>query len=120
MFMELMIPIVLFLVVGGVAVAYFFWNHKNRLAILSTVQKAIEGGTILTPELLARLGATADPRIRDLRRGIVLFFVGLAGLAASLFFDQADAVAGIRAGSMLPLMMGIGFLLVWKLTPERS
>lgn len=118
--MELLIPIILFLVLGLIAVAYFYWNHKNRAAVLETVQKAIAGGTVLTPELLARLGATADPRIRDLRRGIVLFFIGLAGLAGSMFFGQADAVAGIRAGSMLPLMMGIGFLLVWKLTPERS
>jgi hypothetical protein len=119
MWLELMIPIVLFLVLGLVTVAYFFWNHKNRLAILNTVQKAIEGGAVLTPELLARLGAATDPRIRDLRRGIVLFFIGLAGLAGSMFFDQPDAVSGIRAGSMLPLMMGLGFLLVWKLTPEQ-
>ena len=117
--MQELIPITLFSVIGLMGTGYFYWNHKNRLAILDTVQKAIQGGSTLTPELLARLGAATDPRIRDLRRGVVLFFIGLAGLLASMFFDHPDVLSGIRAGSMLPLMMGLGFLLVWKLTPDQ-
>jgi hypothetical protein len=117
--MEELIPIVMFLVMGMIALGFFYWNHKNRQGVLDTVQKAIAGGSPLTPELLARLGAAADPRVRDLRRGVVLFFIGLAGLLGSSFFTDADVLAGLRAASMLPLMMGLGFLLVWKLTPEQ-
>lgn len=117
--MEELIPIIMFLVIGLVCVAYFYWNHKNRLAILETVQKAVQAGSTLTPELLNRLGAAADPRLRDLRRGIVLFFVGLAFLLSTFFVDVAEVISGLRAFSMLPLMMGLGFLLVWKLTPDR-
>ncbi|HET6564639.1 MAG TPA: DUF6249 domain-containing protein [Xanthomonadales bacterium] len=117
--MEELIPITMFLVLGMVGVAYFYWNHKNRSAILSTVQQALQGGSTLTPELLDRLGAATDPRLRDLRRGIVLFFIGLAFLMATLFVDEPEVVTGFRAFSMLPLMMGLGFLLVWKLTPDR-
>jgi hypothetical protein len=117
--MEELIPITLFLVFGLTGVAYFFWNHKNRLAMLDTIQKAIANGAELTPELLDRLGTITDPRIRDLRRGVVLFFVGIAGVLATLFLPDADVVAGIRAFSMLPLMMGLGFLLVWKITPQQ-
>lgn len=117
--MEEMIPITMFLVLGMVGVAYFYWNHRNRAAILETVQQAVKGGSTLTPELLDRLGAAADPRLRDLRRGIVLFFIGMAFLLATLFVDEPEVVTGFRAFSMLPLMMGLGFLLVWKLTPDR-
>ncbi len=117
--MEELIPIIMFVVIGAVCVAYFYWNHKNRQAVLATVQTALQGGSTLTPELLSRLGAAADPRLRDLRRGIVLFFIGLAFLLSTFFVDVPEVVSGLRAFSMLPLMMGLGFLLVWKLTPDR-
>ena len=39
-----MIPIVMFVVIGFVVMAYFYWNHKNRLSVMETVQKAIDSG----------------------------------------------------------------------------
>jgi hypothetical protein len=110
-----MIPIVLFMVLGVIAIAYFYWNHKNRQSIMDTVQKAIETGGELTPGLLSQLGAAVNPRVRDLRRGIIFLALGIAGLLCSLFFDDATVVNGIRAGSVFPLLLGGGFLLVWRL-----
>lgn len=115
---EVMIPIVLFIVIGIAVLGYFFWNYKNRVTIMTTVEKAMDQGKELTPELLIQLGAAGNPRIRDLRRGIVFFALGIAGLLCSLFFVEADVVNGIRAGSVFPLMLGIGFLLVWKLNKD--
>lgn len=113
-----MIPIVMFIVIGIAVLGYFYWNHKNRASIMETVQKAIDKGGELTPDLLKQLGASADPKIRDMRRGIVFLFLGIAGLLCSLFFQEADVINGIRAGSVFPLMLGLGFLLVWKLNKE--
>ena len=93
-------------------------NHRNRGAIMETVQKAIDRGDALTPELLMQLGAAVNPRMRDLRRGIVFLALGIAGLLCSLFFDIEQVVNGIRAGSVFPLMLGLGFLLVWKLNRD--
>ena len=113
-----MVPIVLFIVLGLVIVAYYYWNHRNRVSIMDTVQKAIEQGEQLTPELLDRLGAAVNPRMRDLRRGVVFLALGVAGLLCSLFFDMADVVNGIRAASVFPLMLGLAFLLVWKMNRD--
>lgn len=113
-----MIPIVLFVVLGIVIIAYYYWNHKNRVSIMQTVQKAIESGNEFSPELLAQLGAAVNPRMRDLRRGIIFLSLGVAGLLCSLFFDISHVVDGIRAGSVFPLMLGLGFLLVWKLNKD--
>ena len=44
--------------------------------------------------------------------------IGIAGVMCSMFFTEADVVSGIRAGSMFPIMMGVGFLLVWKLNKD--
>jgi hypothetical protein len=110
-----MVPIVLFIVLGVIALGYFYWNNKNRQAVMTTVQKAIETGGEFSPELLSQLGAAVNPRVRDLRRGIIFLALGVAGLLCSLFFSDPDVVNGVRAGSMFPLLLGGGFLLVWKL-----
>ena len=114
----IMVPISMFIMLGIVLIGYFFWNHKNRASIMETVQKAIDTGKEFTPELLAQLGAAVNPKMRDLRRGIVFLSLGIAGLLCSLFFDMQDVVNGIRAGSVFPLMLGLGFLLVWKLNKD--
>ena len=113
-----MIPIVMFIVLGIVILGYYYWNHKNRLSIMDTVQKAIDSGQQLSQEMLMQLGAAANPRMRDLRRGIVFLSLGIAGLLCSLFFNEPEVVNGIRAGSVFPLMLGLGFLLVWKLNTD--
>ena len=114
----LWIPVVLFIVAGFCTIAIFHFNHKNRNAIMETVQKSMDTGSDLTPDLLAKLGAAINPKIRGMRRGIVLLSIGIACLLCSLFFAEADVVSGIRAGSMFPIMMGLGFLLVWKLNKD--
>ena len=113
-----MIPIVLFVVLGLVAVAYFYWNHKNRQSVMETVQKAIKTGGDFSPELLNQLGAAVNPRVRDLRRGIIFLALGVAGLLCSLFFAEPEVVNGLRAGSMFPLLLGAGFLIVWRLNKD--
>jgi hypothetical protein len=113
-----MVPIVMFIVLGIVVLGYYYWNNRNRQAIMETVQKAIDSGSELSPELLDRLGAAVNPRMRDLRRGIIFLALGVAGLLCSLFFDVAQVINGIRAASVFPLMLGLGFLLVWKLNKD--
>jgi len=113
-----MVPIVLFIVLGVIALGYFYWNNRNRQAVMTTVQKAIETGGEFSPELLSQLGAAVNPRVRDLRRGIIFLALGVAGLLCSLFFADPQVVNGVRAGSMFPLLLGGGFLLVWKLNRD--
>lgn len=114
----IMVPIVMFVMLGIVLMAYFYWNHKNRASIMDVVQKAIDTGKDLTPELLVQLGAAVDPRVRDMRRGIIFLALGIAGLLCGLFFDDPEVINGIRAGAVFPLMLGVGFLIVWKLNKD--
>ena len=115
---ELYIPIVMFVMLGVVLLGYLFWNHRNRAHVMETVQKALDMGGELNADLLQALGAAGDPRVRDMRRGIVFLALGIAGLLCSLFFADPEVVNGIRAGSVFPLMLGIGFLIVWRLNED--
>ena len=114
----LWVPIVLFIVTGFCTIGFLYFNNKNRNAIMDTVQKSMDTGSDMTPDLLAKLGAAINPKIRDMRRGIVFLALGIGGLLCSLFFSDPDVVNGIRAGSVFPLMLGIGFLIVWKLNKD--
>ena len=114
----LWVPIILLVVPGVCTMGFFYFNNKNRGAIMETVQKSMDTGSDLTPDLLAKLGAAINPKVRDMRRGIVLLSIGIACLLCSMFFTDADVVSGIRAGSMFPLIIGLGFLLVWKLNRD--
>ena len=114
----ILVPIALFAMLAIVIPAYFYWNHKNRVSIMDTVQKAIDQGKDLTPDLLMSLGAAINPKMRDLRRGVVFLSLGIAGLLCSLFFNDAEVVNGIRAGSVFPLMLGVGFMVVWKMNKD--
>lgn len=113
----ILVPISLFIVSGIVLIAWFSFNHRNRNAVMDTVQKAMETGSDLSPDLLAKLGAALNPSARDLRRGVVILSIGIAGLLCS-FFVPAVAADGVRAGSVFPLLIGAAFLLVWKLTKD--
>jgi len=115
---EAMIPITMFIVIGCGLLAYFYWNYQNRVTIMKTVEKAMDQGKELTPELLVQLGAAGNPRIRDMRRGVVFLSLGVAGALCSLFFTDPEVVNGIRAGTVFPVMLGIGFLIVWKLNRD--
>jgi uncharacterized membrane-anchored protein YhcB (DUF1043 family) len=46
---ETWIPIILFMVIGFTVLGYFYWNFRNRQAIMDTVQKAMDNGKELTP-----------------------------------------------------------------------
>ncbi|WP_251357941.1 DUF6249 domain-containing protein [Kangiella sp. TOML190] len=115
---ELWIPIVMFISLAAVIISFFYYGHKNKLATMKTVQKAVENGSNLTPELLEKLShskAVQPPRIKDLRRGIILSALGVAGVVASFMFSSPEPKEFFRIISLLPLFIGAGFLLVWKL-----
>lgn len=116
---EYWIPIILFIVSGIAALGYFYWNHKNKASVMETVQKAMDTGSPITADLLAKLGAALNPRARDLRRGVVVLAIGIAGFIASLFFSDPEVITGLRASSVFPLLVGAAFLVVWRLTRDQ-
>lgn len=109
------IPIILFICFTVVLVSYFYLSHKNKLSILGTIEKSIESGNPLTPEMLDKISKVTPARVKDLRRGIVLMALGLAAMVASFLFSHEDPAEVFRILSLLPLFVGAGFLLVWKL-----
>jgi hypothetical protein len=120
---RLAVPIVaiVFLTIFGapvmiVAVIMYFGFSRNRM-MHRTIRMMAEKGQPIPPALLA----PPTPAIRqrsDMRRGVVLCMVGL-GLM--LFFGAVnDWEGGSWAIGVIPFVIGLGYLLVWKLEGKKD
>jgi hypothetical protein len=94
-----------------VAFIMYFGFSKSRMQH-RTIRMLAEKGQPIPPELLAPPTPTVRQR-SDLRRGVVLCMVGL-GLM--LFFGAVNSwEGGVWAIGVIPFVIGLGYLLVWKL-----
>ncbi|WMS86980.1 DUF6249 domain-containing protein [Pleionea litopenaei] len=112
---EIFIPITMFIMMAAVLIVYFYFARKNKEGIQETIRRSIEHGQQLTPELLEKLSGAHSPKVKDLRRGVVLCALGIAGFFAGFVLKEPDASEVFMMLSLFPLFIGAGFLLVWKL-----
>lgn len=115
---EMVLPIVvvsLVTVFGApvliVAVIMYFGFSKSRMQH-RTVRMLAEKGQPIPAELLA----PPTPQVRqrsDMRRGIILVMVGIALIIC--FGAWNDWEGGAWAIGVIPFVIGLGYLLVWKL-----
>jgi hypothetical protein len=116
------VPIVfiVFLTLFGVPVAIvgliLYFSFSKSRAMHKTVRMMVEKGQPVPEALL-----NPPPVVRqrsDLRRGVVLLTIG-AGLM--IFFAAVnDWEGGAWSIGIIPFMIGIGYLLVWKLGAHKG
>lgn len=111
--MEELIPIVLFLTVGGVFALAFFLKYKARHDIQHTVRVAIERGESLSPELIETLAASIASPYADLRKGVISLALGAAGFAFAMLLGEEDATGPLMAIATFPVVVGLAYLGLW-------
>ena len=111
-----LVPIVLFLVIGVVLVAFFYFRYRARQEVQHTVRLAVEQGKELTPELLETIGTEAAGGVRDLRKGVIWLALAVA-LALMAWIHDEFEMLGVAS---LPLMLGIAYLGLWRFSPGRT
>jgi hypothetical protein len=99
-----------------VGLIMYFGFSRNRM-MHKTIRMMVEKGQ----EVPAALLAPPPPAVRlrsDMRRGVVLVMVGI-GLM--LFFAAVnDWEGGSWAIGVIPFVIGLGYLLVWKLEGKKD
>src|SRR5262249_18822462 len=94
-----------------VALIMYFGFSKNR-ALHRTVRMMAEKGQPIPPELLAPPTPAVKQR-SDMRRGVVLCMIGFGIM---IFFGSVNEwEGGSLAVRVIPFVIGLGYLLVWKL-----
>ena len=116
------IPIVLivFLTIFGLPVAIvgliMYFSFSKSRAMHKTVRMMVEKGQPVPEALL-----NPPPVVRqrsDLRRGVTLLMIG-AGLI--VFFGAVnDWEGGVWSLGIIPFLIGLGYLLVWRLDVRRE
>ncbi len=93
------------------AIGLVLWYKSRRTRLIhETALKLAEKGQPVPPEIFVG----ADEPFSDLRRGVVL--VGL-GMGLGLFMFQLGKPWAV---GLIPLFMGLGYLVVWKLESGKS
>lgn len=111
------IPIFLGLAVMGVFVAFFYFNSRTKISLHNALEKALEKGERLTPELLKTLQTPRLGKFGDLRKGVLWLAFGLAALIATTFSPERHDHSPVLI-ALFPVFIGLGYIVIWKLHPE--
>jgi len=103
----------MFIMVGVVLVALFWFRYKARAELQQTVRNALERGIELSPDLVDRLGAAKPPKGKDLRLGVIWMSLALALVLCGLAIPEPEALRGVLAAAAFPFSIGLAYLLLW-------
>jgi hypothetical protein len=117
-----LVPIFLFLAVALTFVMKYYFQHRTRRDAQATVRAAIERGEPLSPELLDRLvqPAAPVPMRNDMRRGVIGIALGVGIGAIGVVVGDEDALRALLAIACVPLVLGIAYLVLWRLSGDKA
>ena len=99
-----------------VAVILYFGFSKSRMQH-RTIRMLAEKGQPIPPALLAPPAPAVRQR-SDMRRGVVLTMVGIGAI---IFLGAVnDWEGGAWSLGLIPFLIGVGYLLVWKLEGKKD
>ena len=107
----LIVAIVFGMPVAIVALVLVYRYRKNAM-LHRTLAAMIDKGVPIPPELLQ----PDKPRKSDLRRGLTLIAAG-AGLVVFFIADKDYDAWGL---GLIPLLIGVGYLIAWKLEEKKQ
>ena len=114
-YVEVLIPVILFISTAIVLALYIYYRYRARSDRQETIRLALEKGTELSPDFLARLGEAEPSKDKDLRRGLIWMALAatlsLCGLA--LARHDIEVLYGCLAGAAFPFAIGAAYLLMW-------
>lgn len=115
-----LVPTVMFIGLTIVLIMMFYWRYRAKQDVQATIQRALEKGAELTPELLARLGEPVTKGETYLRRGIVWLAVAVGFAIFGVILGEEDAVRPMLAVACFPGVIGLANLLLWKVTGNKD
>ena len=97
-----------------IVAAIMFFSYLRSRSLHRTVREMVEKGQPVPPTLFA-----PPPAVRarsDMRRGVVMTMIGIG----MMIFFGAVGDEGVWAIGIIPFLIGIGYLIVWKLEGPKE
>ena len=118
----LWVPIAMFAGLTVIISLFFWFRFRARSEMQQTIRSAIDKGQELSPELVESLGTSQKrSKYQDLRNGMIWLAVGAGTALFGVAMGQVEEeVTAIMAGvSAMPFMIGIAYVIMWRVT-ERG
>lgn len=109
---EALIPITMFLCTGGIVIAVLYFRMRNRQLLSDEIKLAIEKGVdVPFPE---------PKKNRLLLPGLIWTLVGFVSTLGMYMTVPMDAPSGVWVWGLLPVAIGVGFLIVHFLEKQEK
>ncbi len=108
------VPLVMFIGLTVIFSLFIFFRYRSRRELQQTLRAAIDKGQELTPDIVERLGNPPVSADRDLRRGLIAVGIAFGIALFGVVLGEEDAVRPLLGISMLPLMLGMAFLTMYR------
>jgi hypothetical protein len=118
----ILVPISMFAGLTLIISLFFWFRFRARSEMQQTIRSAIDKGQELSPELVESLGTSQKrSKYQDLRNGMIWLAVGAGTALFGVAMGQVEEeVMAIMAGvSAMPFMIGIAYVIMWRVT-ERG
>jgi hypothetical protein len=109
--------IIAFLSIIAIVIIPIYFRHKKNLLLFDTINSMVAKGVENPSELLVLLQQTREKKSR-LTIGVILSAIGLG--IALLFVFIAGPDEGIWSIGLIPLLLGIGYLILWRLEKRQD
>ncbi|MDX1405178.1 MAG: DUF6249 domain-containing protein [Woeseiaceae bacterium] len=117
---ELWIPIVF---IGSIAICsalFMFLKYRNRRDMQETFRLALDKGTELSPDFIKQLSDPEPNADKDLRRGLIWLALGVAMIVLAIGIGEDDAMGPIMGSASFPGLVGVAYLVMWKLGTRKE
>lgn len=121
---EILIPIVLFIVIGAIVIVPVWLKSRERLEMQSTLRAAIDKGQPVPPEVIEALTRNvklAPTSLSDMRTGVIWTAIGIGFGAFSYFADFGDHEfhsPGIGI-ACIPIVIGLAYIVLSFFNPNK-
>lgn len=123
---DLLMPLIFFGTVLAIVVCSLYFSHKNRVEKYRLIDKLLERGDALSPEMLESIGKTIDPGEKaspNNRFGAAVMQV-MIGIGLAVFFWALTSYTGapyfLIAIGVFPFVVGVARLIAFFYEKKAS
>lgn len=116
------IPIIGFLGLTAVLGLFFWFRHKTRAEMQTTIRTALDKGQELSPEIIDRLGTPKPPKDKDMRTSLIWFAiaVGMSAFGMGIPDEDPEVTQMFFGMAAFPFSLGIAYLIMWFFSGRKS
>ena len=114
------IAIAMFVALGTSFSLAAYFRFRGQQEMHQTIRASLEHDPPLPAEFLDEMLKTVDSPDRDRRRGILCIATSIAIFGLALAIDEQDAMRPLLGIGLLPLTVGLAYLLLFRMRSRRD